>query len=80
MKTDLTVLPRRFVRWLCGSPFRELPPAYGSPVPADLQVFEAQNSEAYWLTRGARRRHTNAMRQPHRRTRPARLCDWMERQ
>ena len=28
--------PKRFYRWLFGSPFRQLPPAFGNPVPPDL--------------------------------------------
>jgi len=36
---------RRVVRWFFGSPFRNLPPEFGNPVPAELQVFEAEVEE-----------------------------------
>lgn len=37
---------RRFVRWLFGAPFQDLPPEFGDPVPSELRVFEAQAEEA----------------------------------
>jgi hypothetical protein len=43
---------QRFVRWLFGSPFRELPPEFGDPVPPELRVFEAQAEEAQHQARG----------------------------
>jgi hypothetical protein len=36
----------RFVRWLFGAPFQELPTEFGDLVPAELRVFEAQVEEA----------------------------------
>ena len=36
---------KRFIRWLFGSPFEELPEAFGNPVPPELQVFEAEAEE-----------------------------------
>ncbi|OQA45501.1 MAG: hypothetical protein BWY52_01282 [Chloroflexi bacterium ADurb.Bin325] len=38
--------PRRFVRWLFGGPFRQLPPQYGNTVPPDLQQFEEEAANA----------------------------------
>jgi hypothetical protein len=37
---------RRFIHWLFGAPFQELPPEFGDPVPSDLRVFEAEAEEA----------------------------------
>ena len=39
-------LIRRFIGWLFGSPFRDLPPEFGDPVPADLRAFEVETEEA----------------------------------
>ena len=33
---------QRFLRWLVGSPFQEMPEAFGDPMPSGLRVFEAQ--------------------------------------
>lgn len=67
----------RFARWLFGSPFRDLPPAFGNPVPPELQVFEAEAAEAA-------RRGLGGVAAPvlvhHRKTHPKRLESWMERQ
>lgn len=68
---------RRFVRWLFGSPFRHLPPAYGNPVPTDLQAFEAQANEA--AHRGLGGVAANAPT-AHQKTRPERLDSSLERQ
>ena len=38
--------PGRFARWLFGSPFRELPSAFGNTVPSELRMFEAEAAEA----------------------------------
>jgi hypothetical protein len=38
--------PKRFMRWLSGSPFRRLPPVFGNPVPTDLHAFEAEADDA----------------------------------
>jgi hypothetical protein len=43
---------QRFVRWLFGSPFQELPSEFGDPVPPELRVFEAQAEEAQRQARG----------------------------
>jgi hypothetical protein len=37
---------KRFLAWLFGAPFQELPPEFGNPVPTELQVFEYQAEEA----------------------------------
>jgi hypothetical protein len=67
----------RFARWLFGSPFRELPPAFGNTVPTELRVFEAEAAEAG-------RRGLGGVAAPvlvhHRKTHPKRLESWMERQ
>ncbi len=69
--------PARFFRWLFGSPFRELPPAFGNPVPPDLQAFEAQADEAaHHGMDGV----AGQVATPHQKTRPERLESWMERQ
>ena len=69
--------PERFARWLFGSPFRELPSAFGNTVPSELQVFEAEAAEAS-------RRGLGGVAAPlpvhHRKTHPKRLESWMERQ
>lgn len=36
---------KRLARWFFGSPFQDLPPAFGDPVPSDLRVFEARQEE-----------------------------------
>ena len=67
----------RFARWLFGSPFRELPPAFGNTVPPELQMFEAEAAEAG-------RRGLGGVATPvpvhHRKTHPERLQSRMERQ
>jgi len=69
--------PQRFIRWLFGNPFRRLPPAFGSTVPADLQVFEAQAEEAEHKGIGG---VAGQVVPPHARTRPARQDTSLERQ
>ncbi|MGC8782087.1 MAG: hypothetical protein ACP5UQ_14595 [Anaerolineae bacterium] len=77
MKRNWRSWPTRFVRWLCGSPFRRLPPAFGNPVPADLQVFEAQAEEA---TRRGLGGVAERPPVPHSKTKPARIDPALERQ
>ncbi len=36
----------RFVRWLFGAPFQNLPPEFGDTVPPELRVFEAEAERA----------------------------------
>ena len=36
---------QRFLRWLFGSPFQDMPNAFGDPVPPEQRVFEAQVEE-----------------------------------
>jgi hypothetical protein len=77
MKRSLSTWPRRFARWQFGSPFRSLPPAFGSPLPPDLRLFELQAAEAERHGIGG-----VAARIPahHAKTRPARLDSALERQ
>lgn len=42
MSPDKSNVVQRFVRWLFGAPFRELPPEFGDPVPPELRAFEAE--------------------------------------
>jgi hypothetical protein len=42
----------RFVHWLFGAPFQELPPEFGDPVPPELELFEAKAKEAQRDARG----------------------------
>ena len=37
---------RRFVGWLFGAPFRELPGEFGDTVPSELEVFEVRSGRA----------------------------------
>ncbi len=77
MKRNWRNWPMRFVRWLCGSPFRRLPPAFGNTVLADLQVFEAQAHEAAHHGLGGVAGQASV---PHLKTKPARLDSALERQ
>lgn len=78
MKRNWRSWPVRFARWLCGSPFRRLPPLFGAPAPAtDLQIFEAQAAEA---TRHRLDDVAAPTPVPHRKTKPARLDPALERQ
>jgi hypothetical protein len=36
---------QRFIRWLFGAPFEELPSEFGDPVPSELRWFEAEAEE-----------------------------------
>lgn len=45
MSADKSNVVQRFVRWLFGAPFRELPPEFGDPVPPELRAFEAEAEE-----------------------------------
>ncbi len=69
--------PRRFYRWLFGGPFRQLPPAFGNPVPPDLQKFEAEAEEAGRRGIGGVARQAPAH---HAKTHPARPDESLERQ
>jgi hypothetical protein len=37
---------RRFLYWLFGAPFQELPSEFGDPVPPELRAFQAEAEEA----------------------------------
>jgi len=77
VKRDLLQWPRAFIRWLFGNPVRRLPPAFGNPTPADLQVFEAQAEDAAHHGLGGM---TGQVAPPHAKTRPARQDTSLERQ
>lgn len=78
MKRNLRSWPMRFVRWLCGSPFRGLPAAFGNPAPAtDVQIFAAQADEAAHRDVS---RAPDRVPVPHLKTKPARLDSALERQ
>lgn len=77
MKQNWRRWPSRFVRWLCGSPFRQLPAAYGSPVPTDLQIFQAEAEQAKRTGLGT---VATPERAHHAITRPARNDASLERQ
>ncbi|HBY95975.1 MAG TPA: hypothetical protein DEP84_18810 [Chloroflexi bacterium] len=38
-------LVQRFLRWLFGAPFEQLPPEFGDPVPPEVRIFEAEAEE-----------------------------------
>jgi len=77
MAPKWTSYPKRFVRWLFGSPFRGLPRAFGPTVPPDLRAFKAEADEAARHGIGGA---ATPLSTPHRKTRPERLDSWMERQ
>jgi hypothetical protein len=43
---------QRFLHWLFGAPFQELPPEFGDPVPPELRAFEVKAEEAQHHARG----------------------------
>lgn len=69
--------PKRFVRWLFGGPFRQLPPPFGSPVPPDLQRFEDDAADA---TRHGIGSASHPAPSHHTKTHPARQDESLERQ
>ena len=42
----------RFLHWLFGAPFQELPSEFGDPVPPELRAFQAQAEEAQHRPQG----------------------------
>jgi len=68
---------QRFLRWLFGSPFEELPPAFGDPVPPELRVFEAEAEEAQ---RRARGKVPPPASPRHKQTKPVRRDESLERE
>jgi hypothetical protein len=68
---------QRFVRWLFGAPFRELPPEFGDPVPPELRVFEAQAEEAQ---HHARNDVPPLFSIRHEQTKPVRQDEFLERE
>jgi hypothetical protein len=77
MRHIWTTWPQRFVRWLFGSPFRSLPPAFGNPLPVELRLFRFRASEAERSGIGSVAAGVPAH---HERTRPARQDSALERQ
>jgi hypothetical protein len=68
---------KRFVRWLFGAPFEELPPEFGDPVPSDLRVFEAKAEETQHRSQG----RVSPKEPPgHAQTKPVREDDSLERE
>jgi len=49
----------RLTRWFFGSPFQELPPEFGDPVPSDLRLFEAKAVAVLHQPRGRIRAHSS---------------------
>jgi hypothetical protein len=47
---------RRFLCWLLGAPFQELPPEFGDPVPVELRIFAAEVAEIQHHPQGQIRR------------------------
>jgi hypothetical protein len=43
---------RRFMRWLFGAPFQDLPSEFGDPAPPELRIFEAQAEESQHQPQG----------------------------
>lgn len=52
MKSKSLSWLRRFIGWLFGSPFQELPPEFGDPVPSDLRAFQAKAEESQHRPQG----------------------------
>ncbi|GAB4542184.1 MAG: hypothetical protein Kow0063_33820 [Anaerolineae bacterium] len=67
----------RFLRWLFGAPFQELPPEFGDPVPAELRVYEYQAEEAQHHPSSKISTPTS---DHHERTKPVRQDKSLERQ
>ncbi len=77
MKQNWRRWPGQFARWLFGSPFRQLPWAFGDPTPTDLRLFKAQADEAMQRGLGGVAGQTPVA---HARTKPARVDPALERQ
>jgi len=67
---------QRFVRWLFGSPFQELPSEFGDPVPPELRVFEAEAEETQHQARGK----MPSVARRHEQTKPIRRDESLERE
>lgn len=68
---------QRFLRWLFGAPFQELPPEFGDPVPPELRVFEAETEEAQHRAQGKVLPPTSGR---HEQTKPVRQDESLERE
>ena len=67
----------RFLRWLFGAPFQELPPEFGDLVPSELRVFEYQAEEAQHHARSKISTPTSVR---HEQAKPVQQDDSLERQ
>ncbi len=65
----------RLFRWLVGAPVADLPAAFGSTTPAELQAFEAHGDAVQRSPRT-----TTVAGVPHEQTRVARQDESLERQ
>lgn len=68
---------QRFLRWLFGAPFRELPPEFGDPVPTELRVFEYQAEE---VQHHPRSKIPTSRPAHHKQTKPVQQDESLERQ
>jgi hypothetical protein len=68
---------KRFLAWLFGAPFQELPPEFGDPVPSELRVFEYQAEEAQ---RHPRNKISTRTPEHHKQTKPVQLDESLERE
>ena len=68
---------KRFLAWLFGAPFQDLPPEFGDTVPTELRVFEYQAEEAQHHPSS----RTSTLTSGHReQTKPVQQDDALERQ
>jgi hypothetical protein len=68
---------KRFLAWLFGAPFQELPPEFGDPVPSELRVFEYQAEEAQ---RHPRSKISTRTPKHQKQTKPVQLDESLERE
>ena len=52
MKSKLLKWIQRFLHWLFGAPFQELPSEFGDPVPPELRAFQAEAEETQHRPQG----------------------------
>ncbi len=67
----------RFLHWLFGAPFQELPPEFGDPVPSELRVFEYHAEEAQHHPSS---KISAPMSAHHKQTKPVQRDESLERQ
>jgi hypothetical protein len=56
---------RRFMGWLFGAPFQELPLEFGDPVPPELRAFQAKAEETQHRPRGRVTPSSKQAKPPH---------------